>query len=109
MVLYNLTIAVEPQQSNEWLDYMRSEHIPKIMATGWFINYRICQIPPSGDAEMAFAVQYTAPTEAHFRRYEAEFAAKLRGEYQGRFGQSTGLFRTILKIIDEGSVPMRDL
>lgn len=88
---------------------MRSTHIPQIMETGCFIHFRICQIPASGDNESTFAVQYTAPSMRHFERYETAFAPGLREDYQKRFGQNTGIFRTILQILDEGSAPMREL
>ncbi|MGB1076490.1 MAG: DUF4286 family protein [Flavobacteriales bacterium] len=109
MVLYNLSIAVLPQQSMEWQDYMRTKHIPEIMSSGCFIQYRICLIPPMHDAEMTFAVQYVAPSEAHFERYKSDFAPALQSDYQKRFGQTTGVFRTVLKIIEEGSAPLREL
>ena len=109
MVLYNLTIAVEPLQTPEWLDYMRGVHIPQIMNTGCFIHFKICRIPSRNGEENTFAVQYVAPSPAHFERYEQEFAAELRKDYANRFGQSTGIFRTLLEILDEGNAPMRDL
>ncbi len=36
MILYNVTVALDPAIETEWLAWMQQEHIPEVMATGCF-------------------------------------------------------------------------
>jgi hypothetical protein len=34
MILYNVTVSVDPEIHDEWLAWMKSKHIPDVLATG---------------------------------------------------------------------------
>jgi hypothetical protein len=103
MVLYNITISVDPRKSRDWLQFMREDHIPKILATGSFRDYKICRLMGEEEGGMAFAVMYTAHSEAHLTDYMAVHAPRLQAEHQAVFGSSTAAFRTTLLILEEGT------
>ena len=44
MLIYNVTVKVEPGIAADWLQWMRQEHIPEIMATGCFTHHQIVQL-----------------------------------------------------------------
>ena len=41
MILYNLTVNVDFDIEAEWFDWMRESHIPKVMYTGQFVDFKI--------------------------------------------------------------------
>jgi len=41
MIILNETIILDPEVHNEWLSWVKAEHIPAVMATGRFKAYRI--------------------------------------------------------------------
>ena len=38
MIIYNVTVKIDTNQYEDWLNWMKSEHIPKVMATGFFLK-----------------------------------------------------------------------
>lgn len=44
MVVYNVTVSVSPGKSADWLEFMRKEHVPEVLATGAFRDYKICRV-----------------------------------------------------------------
>ena len=44
MILYNVTVSIDPEISEDWLNWMRSKHIPDVMATNCFLESRISKI-----------------------------------------------------------------
>jgi hypothetical protein len=102
MVVYNVTVSVSPAKSAEWLDFMRLEHVPEVLATGAFRDYKICRVLGYEDGGQTFAVQYVAWSSEHLRRYTAEDAPRLQAAHKNRFGQDAVAFRTVLEVIEEG-------
>ena len=49
MYIYNVTIKIDIARADEWLTWMREEHIPEVMATGYFVENRICRLVDEGD------------------------------------------------------------
>jgi hypothetical protein len=94
---------VSPEKSGEWLQYMRSEHIPQVMATGAFRDWKICRIHAEEEGGEAFSVQYVAHDGSALQSYLETHAPALRQDHALRFGKHTAAFRTILSILDEGS------
>ena len=37
MILYNVTVSIDVKKADEWLHWMRTKHIPDVMATSCFI------------------------------------------------------------------------
>ena len=44
MLIYNVTIKVDRIIAREWLQWLQQEHIPAIMATGCFTEYRVVRL-----------------------------------------------------------------
>jgi len=100
-LIYNVTIGVTEQRAEEWLSWMRREHIPELLKTGLFqkaILVRVRGHEQQGSA--TFAVQYYCESMQHYERYENEYAAGLRGKSAALFGESAHAFRTLLEVVE---------
>ena len=58
MILYNVTTSIEPAVADEWLEYMRSTHIPEVMETGFFIKSQLLRLLNEEDGGITYAAQY---------------------------------------------------
>lgn len=103
MVLYNVTVSVSPEKSGDWLHYMRTQHVPEVMATGAFRDWKICRIHGEEEGGEAYSVQYVAHSGSDLDHYLREHAPALQADHALHFGKYTAAFRTILSILDEGS------
>ena len=69
MIIYNDTVILDNNAEQEWLTWMKEEHIPAIMATGHFSSYRILSIIDSPNDGVTYCVQYNADTIEQFQEY----------------------------------------
>jgi len=102
MYIYNVTTNVAEEIHDQWLQWMKQKHIPNMLATGKFINAKMCQVLI--DEEMGgvtYAVQYTTESKDILEAYYNENATKLREEAMQLFGDKIVAFRTELKVITE--------
>ena len=104
VILYNVTINVDAQVHDEWLAWMKTVHIPDVLATGMFIENRICKIEGESEGGVSYAIQYVAPDRTHYDRYQAEFAPALQAEHTKRYAGRFAAFRTVLEVIHQQRV-----
>ncbi len=100
-VLYNVTVSVDEAVHETWLEWMKSVHIPDVMATGMFLENRICRVLDFEEGGITYAVQYVCASAGDLTRYREEFAAALQADHNEKFGQHCAAFRTVLEILDE--------
>jgi hypothetical protein len=98
MVLYNVTVSVDPGIHDEWLDWMRQVHIPEVMATGCFLESRFWKVITPGDAdEITYSIQYLCAGMGDYERYRDRHAAGLQAAHSGKYAGRFAAFRTILE------------
>lgn len=101
-IVYNVTVKIDQQVSEDWLSWMRKVHIPGVIATGCFVSYRITKIVEEADEHgVGYAIQYIAANMEDFTRYQQVFAASLQKEHSERYLNKYVAFRTLLEILDE--------
>ena len=101
MLIYNVTSKVDHTISTAWLQWMKEEHIPEIIATGCFTKATILQLLETDDSEgPTFAIQYTAESKALYNRYLEKFAPEMRQKVMAKWGNKFIAFRSIMQVID---------
>jgi hypothetical protein len=100
MIIYNDTIIVEPSAEQEWLDYMKQEHIPAIMATGCFSSYRILNVIDSPNEGITYCIQYNADDIQKFNDYYNEHLYRFQEIHQERFAERFVMFNTLMKTVE---------
>ncbi|MDR9447930.1 MAG: DUF4286 family protein [Psychroflexus sp.] len=99
MYIYNVTINVEESVHEEWLDWMKKDHIPDMLNTGKFKNADLIRVnvqEPTGG--ITYAVHYKAESKAELEDYYENYAQQLRNE-GSKFKDKVVVFRTELDVI----------
>lgn len=99
MIIYNVTINIEHDVSAQWVQWMKEVHIPEVMATGCFTEYKMCKILVNEEQGISYSVQYTALSMADYERYKSSFASALQQKTASLFANKYVSFRTLLEII----------
>ena len=100
MIVYNLTIQVEHGIHNEWLQWQKQEYIPAMMACGQFTEYRFFRLLEQDETEgITYVTQYTAPSEAHYRKFTKEFAPVFHRMTQRKWANQLVVFPTIMEFM----------
>jgi Domain of unknown function (DUF4286) len=100
MLLYNVTVKIDNNVHESWLTWMKNHHIPDVMATGCFIENRICRILDQDDSEgLTYAFQYLAKTTEDYQRYQKEFAPEMQKDHRTRYEGKFVAFRTLMEVV----------
>jgi hypothetical protein len=102
MILYNVTVSVNQECANDWVKYMMEDHIPEVLATGHFRDFRLCHVQGEAEGGVTFAVQYMARDVEAFEAYQRDCAPALQADHQAKWGSKAVAFRTVLPLIAEG-------
>jgi hypothetical protein len=98
MIIYNVTVKVEPTLAAEWVQWMKETHIPELMATGLFEGHRLCHLLETDESEgVTYVAQYYLPTEKDYRQYIDQYATEMRERGLKRFGNGFVAFRTLME------------
>ncbi|MBV9242335.1 MAG: DUF4286 family protein [Acidobacteria bacterium] len=91
--IYEVTAVVAEERTAEWETYMADEHIPDVLATGYFAAAFFAK---EGNT---YTIAYHVDTPEDIDRYLAEHATRLRADVVQRFGDSVQTSRRVLEIV----------
>lgn len=101
MIIYNVTIKPDWSIHDEWVKWMKEEHIPEMLATQQFYDFRMLRLLEVDDAEgPTYAIQYNAHTLEDYKRYIAEFAPAQRQKGLDKWGNKFIAFRSVMQIVN---------
>src|SRR5689334_4085863 len=101
MIVYNVTIKVEPAIAVEWLQWMQNEHIPLVLATGCFtdaIVHRLLEVDDSDGP--TYSIQYKAESKALYNHYIEKHATEMRQQSFDRWGSRFIAFRSLMQVVN---------
>lgn len=101
MYIYNVTINVVEEAHDDWLQWMKEEHIPQMLDTGKFIKALMTKVLVEEEmGGITYSVQYTTRDKATLEAYYEENADELRAASK-KFKDKFVAFRTELEVICE--------
>lgn len=102
MILYNVTIGIDADAEKEWLEWMKKEHIPNVMKTGLFLEYKIFKVlsDETEEQSISYSIQYFARTLDKVVDYLNNHAPALVEEHRVRYKNKHVAFRTLLEQAD---------
>lgn len=100
MFIYNVTIKVDHSISNEWKEWMISEHMPEVTATGCFVRSQLLKLHDVDETDgLTYAAQYYADSKADYNRYVEVHAGILREKAMKRWGNKFIAFRSLMELV----------
>lgn len=101
MYIYNVTINIDESVHESWLNWMKTQHIPDMLATGKFLNALMTRVQVEEEmGGITYSVQYRTDSKETLERYYRENAESMRAQskpFEGKFVA----FRTELEVISE--------
>jgi hypothetical protein len=99
MYIYNVTVSIDKSAADEWLNWMKTVHIPDVLKTGYFTENKICRVLNVDDEGETFSVQYTFKEMIDIEEYQKNDAKRLQEEHSKRYEGKYAAFRTLLEIL----------
>lgn len=98
MVLYNVTINIDDDVHEDWLDWMKQKHIPDVINTGMFRGHYMFRIVSNPDSEgWTYCIQYFLNSMQDLEQYQNEYAPELQQAHNDKFEGKFVAHRTIMK------------
>jgi hypothetical protein len=101
MILYNVTVSIDPEIAEEWLKWMRTTHIPDVMSTNCFLESRISKIHGEEEGGITYSIMYLCPNQQLMDIYQEKHAPILQKDHSERYTGRFAAFRTFLTVIEE--------
>ncbi len=101
MFIYNVTIKIHEPIHAAWLQWLKEEHVPDVLATNCFTNATIVRLLEVDDSEgPTYAVQYAAESKAMYNQYIEKFAAAMRQKSFDKWGNQFIAFRSLMQVVN---------
>ena len=100
MIIYNVTVKVENEIADEWAQWMLQEHMPDLMTTRLFTEYRLCRLLEQDETDgVTFSAQYSCHSMAEYNQYIDVHAQTMRDKAFARFGGRFVAFRSVMEVV----------
>ncbi|MDX2248864.1 MAG: DUF4286 family protein [Bacteroidia bacterium] len=99
MIIYSVTVSIEADIREEWLKWVKKNHIPEVMATGYFSENHIQELidPEPQEGTFTFNIQYHCANRGDYDLYMQNQAKVLQEKHNDEFAGKFVAFRTLLE------------
>ena len=99
MIIYNVTVKISNLKHDDWVEWMKTKHIPDVMATGKFTQFTFSKVLIEDEEGTNYSIQYHCQSLETLEDYQNNFAPKLQEEHTTRYKEEFVAFRTLLEIV----------
>jgi len=89
MIVYSVMVSINPSIKDDWLKWMKSKHIPKVMGTKLFNRHEFFKHIDPGNSKVCYTIQYWCNSMEDLLKYRNHYAPDLQKEHLDRY---KGLF-----------------
>jgi hypothetical protein len=100
MILYSITYNIEKDINDDWLEWMKIVHIPKMMSTGNFSSVKLYKLLNVKDEGITFSLQFQADSLEKIQNFLEQSAPLLAQEHNSRYKNKHVAFRTVLQELE---------
>jgi len=100
MYIYNVTSFVHWGIHDAWLQWMKEQRMPAVVATGCFNSYQLVKVLGTDETEGAtYAVQYFCGAKDDYLRFIEQHEASLLQESRNKWGDYSMSFGTLMEAV----------
>lgn len=99
MVFYNVTCNVSPEIAEEWIAWMKNEHLPELMETELFKSYTFCKLLTEADDNegINYTIQYKLEDLETLEKYTIDFGPVLKQKTLDKWGERVLAYRSVME------------
>ena len=101
MIIYNLTTSVSWAIHSEWLEWVRSEYMQQVLATGLFFEGKILRLLHIDEVEgPTYAIQFHASTISDYQQFVGSGKDKLfNDQARKKWGDQFVNFGSVMEVL----------
>lgn len=102
MIIYNITVKVDAQIADQWLQWLFNVHLPDVMQAKCFIDYKVVRLLEIDDSEgPTYAIQYFADSKEAYKRYIEIYEPELRKKSIAKWKQQFVAFSSVMEVVQQ--------
>ncbi len=98
MIIYNVTVSIDDDVHDDWLQWMKEVHIPEVMRTNLFVESKISKILADEEGSLAYSIMYLCNDMETLEKYQEHHAPALQKDHTDRYKGKFAAFRTLLEV-----------
>lgn len=100
MLIFNITFLVSDNSRDKWLDWVKAQHIPFMISSGYFSKPQIAKVLNNEEQEgTSYSVQYHTDNMSNLEKWQVSYAKKLQDDCTANFGEEVLFFATALELL----------
>lgn len=101
MILYSITLSVNPEVHDEWLKCIQTQFLPSVMLSGHFMEKRMFRLMNEELGQgITYSIQLVSPSMETLQEYVDTKEDLLEKTLRDQFGKHFVEFRTYLEVIE---------
>lgn len=101
MLIFNTTYQVTTKHTDNWIQWIKTDHIPFMMNSGVFLEPQISKIVGSEDETgVSFSVQFMIENMDTLVHWHKQYATEFQNIVTNKFGTEVVFFSTVLELLD---------
>ena len=101
MIIYSVTIKIDLSAHNEWLKWMKEEHIPEVIEKGKFVGSKFHKVLNEDESDgVTYNVQFSVNSIGDYFEYRDNHAPELQQKSLAKFSEKYVAFRTLLREVE---------
>jgi len=101
MLIYNTTFHVSDKAYNSWLKWVKDDHTPFMLDSGYFSKPQVARIVTgSKDEGFSFSVQFQVNDMKTLKLWHQEYSTRFQENCARNFGTEVLFFTTVLELIE---------
>lgn len=97
MIIYNVTSIIEEDIHQEYVQYMKETHMPKVMASGKFTESLLLRLTEPVTEGITYCAQYITDDASKLADYRQNYLPKIQHDIETKFANKLVSFRSVLE------------
>lgn len=100
MIIYNETFVIDDTIEQEWLQWIQKEHIPAVLATGYFNSHQILAVLDSPNEGATYCIQYITDDIDKYYQFSQTHVHRLHTLHNQQFENRYVLFNSLMQTLN---------
>lgn len=102
MFVYQVNISIDREVEEDWVKWMKADHIPDVMKTGFFETYQIRKAIATDEKYITrYAIEYACRSLENYEAYQKGPGPALQKAHAERYRDQFTATRAFFEIIAE--------
>lgn len=100
MLIYNETFIIDDAIADEWLVWIKNNHIPAVLGTGSFDGYKLYTILDSPNEGITYCLQFQTDQVERYSNFFYKHLESIHAAHNAQFEERFALFHTLMESVD---------